>query len=109
MRFIRLSALVTVCLAVGCGDGQGGPAETPGTGSTGGTWGASQDPDAGGRTTPDANVATAEDASTPTGGMVDMAGATDAAPGIVDSNTPMSVDGAPPPTYAGQIPIYYGP
>jgi hypothetical protein len=54
-----------------------------GMGATGGT---------GGDTTPDASTGAAPDAGP-----------------LVDSNTPMSTDGGPQPSYAGEIPIYYGP
>jgi len=49
-------------------------------------------PDANGSAMPDANPAVTVDAAPPD-----------------DSGTPMSVDGLPPPSYTGQVPIYYGP
>lgn len=33
----------------------------------------------------------------------------DATSGVEDSNTPMTTDGGPAPSYAGEIPLYYGP
>jgi hypothetical protein len=47
--------------------------------------------------------------TTGTDGTTGTGGTTDGGSAIVDSNTPMSVDGAPPPSYEGQIPIYDGP
>jgi hypothetical protein len=57
-------------------------------------------PDAQSGPTPDAESGPAPDASTgapPDGGA------------LVDSSTPMNVEGQPKPSYDGQIPIYYGP
>jgi hypothetical protein len=127
MRFIRLAILVTTSMAAACGGGKspgssgtvggaGGPEEPgdPGTGgASGGTGGRAtggrggSTPVDAGSTTPDAK-GTVEDASAnePEDASTQPA---DGGAAIVDSGTPMSVDGAPPPSYEGQIPIYYGP
>ena len=132
MRFVRSSVLIVALIAAGCGGGKspGGASATGGGGGepgdegtggappagtggrgTGGRGGASETPDAAGPT-PDAKGGTdatnggatgSEDAGQGTGG------ATDGGSAVTDSHTPMSVDGAPPPSYEGQIPIYYGP
>ena len=57
----------------------------------------------GGTAGTDGGSATTADASTGT------AGSSDGGSAIADSNTPMNVDGAPLPSYEGEIPIYYGP
>jgi hypothetical protein len=59
-------------------------------------------PDAKGGTTPDMASATTPDASS--GTKLDAGSG-----GVGDSSTPMGSDGGPQPSYAGQIPIYYGP
>jgi hypothetical protein len=71
------------------GGGSGGSAGTGGSAGGGGTGGAAR-ADSG--TTPDTNTG-----PKPDGGAVG------------DSSTPMSTDGGPQPSYAGEIPIYYGP
>jgi hypothetical protein len=120
MGLYRSSILFMACLAAGCSGGKSpagappvgaGPAGAPGgAGGTGGSTGGSatggsgavsETPDAGSGTTSDANAAGAEDAGT--------GGTTDGGSAILDSKTPMSVDGAPPPSYQGEIPIYDGP
>jgi hypothetical protein len=117
-----------VWIAAGCASSKspggapvgGGPEEPEGTGGTvsgtggrgsGGSGGGSVTPDASSGTTPDAKGGEAQDVS---GGATedartDPGGTRDGGSAIVDSSTPMSVDGAPPPSYEGQIPIYYGP
>jgi hypothetical protein len=74
-------------------DGTGGT--TPDTGGSGGAA-----PDASG-STPDASTGTTPD---------EGPGATEDASAVTaDSNTPMTIPGSPPPSYDGEIPIYYGP
>ena len=104
----------------GTGGSRSGGTGGPGTGGKGGSAGT---PDAGSATTPDANGGAKVDASTGTGGTVGAdggsattadastgtGGSTDGGSAIADSNTPMNVDGAPLPSYEGEIPIYYGP
>jgi hypothetical protein len=127
MRFMRLSVVLMAWMAAGCGDdkspggpspvgggiggspagsgGQGtGGSTSGGTGGsgTGGSGGTSATPDVGSGPTPDANGG-ATDAGTDTSGTADGGSA------VADSNTPMNVDGAPLPSYEGEIPIYYGP
>ena len=70
------------------GGGSGGSAGVGGGGGVGG----SARPDAGGRAA-DAGPGAPRDAGGP----------------VVDSSTPMGSDGGPQPSYAGEIPIYYGP
>src|SRR4051812_2994084 len=123
MRIMHVSVVVMALLAGACGSGKSpggaspggegpqGPG-TQGTGGsavggaggpgTGGGGGISGPADTGNGATLDANGGAAEDASTGTGG-------TDGGSAVADSHTPMSVDGAPPPSYEGEIPIYYGP
>ena len=84
------------------GNGGNGGSLAPAVGGSGGTSGAGGSGGAagtGGGTAPDAT--SAPDA---TAGVMP-----DAASGVEDSNTPMTTDGGPAPSYAGEIPIYYGP
>jgi hypothetical protein len=109
IRTIRLSILLVMACASPMKGGTAGP-DAQGTGgtasggaggpATGGSGGVPETPDAANGATPDANGDAAQEAST---------GGIDAGAAIADSHTPMSVDGAPPPSYEGEIPIYYGP
>src|SRR4051812_22288395 len=101
-RTIRLSILLVMACASPIKGGSGGTAgpDAQGTGgtasggaggpATGGSGGIPETRDAGNGATPDANGDAAQEAST---------GGTDAGAAIADSHTPMSVDGAPPPSY----------
>jgi alginate lyase len=134
MRLIRrfvgspVEILFVACVAVGCSGGK-----APGGGSSGGEGGAAGETEpegtggsrsggTGGRgsggsggsadrdaasITPDADNSSTSDA----GPMADAAsgGKRDGGGLIVDSSTPMNVDGQPLPSYNGEIPLYYGP
>jgi hypothetical protein len=74
----------------------GSSAETADSGSTigNGSGGTSAEPDAGSGATEDSGTGAAADG----GSFVDD-----------DGGTPMGSDGGPQPSYAGEVPIYYGP
>jgi hypothetical protein len=138
-RFVSgpLGILFLASIATGCSGGappsgggaggQGGTGEDPGdqgiggsrTGGRGGAAGAGgrggstpTSPDAASNTTPDANAnsGTSPDASAAATPDASTGGVRDAGAAFVDSNTPMGSDGGgPQPSYAGEIPIYYGP
>jgi hypothetical protein len=98
----------------GGGAGAGGRGGAPGTGAGGGTAGAPDagaggTPGTGGSTTSDASTGPAPDASTGPTPDASTGLTPDASTAVVDSNTPMNVDGAPLPSYEGEIPIHYGP
>jgi hypothetical protein len=122
-----LEVLVLACVAAGCsptppGDGpspgaptagtggSGGSRPTPGSGGqaggesggSGGSAGSGGGDPGGGGPKPDAGGGQTPDPGSGGGGPKD-------AGGLVDSSTPMSTDGGPTPSYAGEIPIYYGP
>jgi hypothetical protein len=93
-------------------EGTGGKATGGSTGTTGGSTGTT-----GGSTgTTGGSTGTTGGSSGETGGSdgtsVDAGPgneAKDASLSLVDSSTPMSVDGQPAPSYNGEIPLYYGP
>jgi hypothetical protein len=120
-----VEVLFLVWLAAGCSGGKppaggtGGedPAD-PGTGGStpagtggraaGGSAGNPLAPDAGSGGTPDAESGTTSDASE--GSTADAGAAKDAGSFPTGGGaTPMGSDGGPQPSYAGEIPIYYGP
>jgi hypothetical protein len=87
----------------GSGGGGGSTSGAGGSDSSGGR-GSSATADADNGTTPDADPGTTSDSGT----TLDAAPVSgDAA--VVPSNTPMTVEGQPKPSYDGEIPIYYGP
>jgi hypothetical protein len=93
------------------GSGGGGGSVVPPAGGSGGTSGAGgggATPDAGGGVTPDTGAAPdMGSGGTPEAGG---GGTADAGGPVVDSPTPMGTPGnGPQPSYAGEIPIYYGP
>jgi hypothetical protein len=130
MRFVRLSFLLVAWIAGGCGGdqspddagpvggraagpdarGEGGSTSggtggsgTAGSAGTGGSGGNSETPEVGSGPSADASGGATEDTGT------DAGGAGDGGSAIPDSSTPMNVDGAPLPSYEGEIPIHYGP
>ena len=82
------------------GSGTGGSSANGGSSAASGGSGGSTS-GAGGSTTSDASTGGTSDASS--GGPADTAGPS------ADSSTPMGTDGGPQPSYAGEIPIHYGP
>ena len=74
------------------------------TGGSGGTSSGS----GGSAVAPDADTGPAPDAASGPGPEAGAGPKPDAAP-FADSNTPMTVEGQPKPSYDGEIPIYYGP
>jgi hypothetical protein len=101
--------------------GEGGDAVMPGAGgarsggaggrasSSGGSGGGAVMPDASTGMMPDEGTGTAPDEGTGTAPDEGTATQPDASSVAVDSLTPMATDGGPQPSYAGEIPIYYGP
>jgi hypothetical protein len=93
--------------------GKGGAPVDPGTGGDGGSAGGAGGASGSGGTqvAPDAASTKPDTSSTSDASTVDVSAAKDSSAGgpAVDSSTPMSTDGGPPPSYAGEIPIYYGP
>jgi len=126
-----VGVLLAAWLAAGCasatapsGGSPGGESGEPGTGGSaaGGTGGSTTGTPTGGKTgtttppKPDAGSAVVADAESGPSPDAESAPTPDANTGtardagaLVDSNTPMSVDGQPAPSYNGEIPIYYGP
>jgi hypothetical protein len=84
------------------GGTSGGSGGTSGTGGSGGS--AAVTGGSGGSTADASGGSTSDATTTPS---PDSSSAPDSAP--ISSNTPMEVDGSPKPSYAGEIPIYYGP
>jgi hypothetical protein len=118
VELLFLASMAAACSSgasrpTGLPPGSGGaPEETGGTGGSspggtggsagagGGSGGAPAARDAASSTTPDASTGTTTDASA----------ARDAGPvGGSGGSTPMDTDGGPKPSYAGEIPIVYGP
>jgi hypothetical protein len=124
-----VEVLLLAWLAAGCagtrapaGGSAGGEGGEPGTGGSdpGGTGGSATGgkggttpakPDAGSGAVADADSEPTPDAESGPTLDANMGTARDAGGpgGLVDSSTPMSVDGQPAPSYNGEIPIYYGP
>jgi hypothetical protein len=97
----------------GAAGGSGGSGGAVGNGGSGGSGGGPVAPDAGGGGGPDVKPGTGGPDVTP-GTAPDVTPGTtvDAGPGgaVVDSGTPMGTrGGGPQPSYAGEIPLYYGP
>jgi len=131
MRLIRrfvgspVELLFLACIAAGCSGGkspaggssggEGGDPMEPGTEATGGskTGGSGGQGTGGGSggspVVPDAATSTTPDASSSTTPPDASTGAAPDAAAFGDSNTPMQVEGQPKPSYAGEIPLYYGP
>jgi hypothetical protein len=98
------------------GSGGASPAGTGGSVGGGGSTGSGGSPASGGSgpATPDADNGTTPDANPGTTADTGASATPDAAPvsgdgAVVPSNTPMTVEGQPKPSYDDEIPIYYGP
>jgi hypothetical protein len=117
-RVIPVSAVCLTLLAAGCAGGHSPSEGAPAGGGTGGTpvradarpagnggtgTGSGDSAGTGGAgPAPDANLDPGDDAAAEAGSSSDGSAA------LVDSSTPMNVDGLPPPSYEGQIPLYDG-
>jgi hypothetical protein len=97
----------------GAGAVTGGSGGTGGSGtSTGGAGGGGGSSGTGGSIKSDASGGSTADASggpTPDAKPAPDASSSGPDTGPSSSNTPMEIDGMPKPSYAGEIPIYYGP